>query len=121
MAEIIVCDYLTDSESQKLVDRLRGHRIQAVRLVMNASVRRIGGALYSVLVKESDLQSAGSIVREFKKQLKVQQNYDKLICPRCKSRPPKTGEKKNLGWFKKIISYGTTVMFCSTCGKEWYI
>ena len=119
MAEITICEYLTETESKDLLRRLKNVSIVCRRDVMNASLKRIG-LLYAVSVDERDVDRALIIVNHLKAALAKRRLEEQGTCPKCRSIPPVTRVRAKLTWFQRMYSMGTKAMECSKCGKQWY-
>lgn len=120
LKEIPILQYLGYEEARQLVELLKQNNINA-RMHYMTSGEGNDLDIHQVLINESDLNLASIIIQKFQKRIKADRIRSSLVCPKCKSVPPVTHVIKNVSFFRKLISFGTTIMECDKCRKIWYI
>lgn len=118
MSEITVYHFLDIDAAEELKSILNEHSIAAF---IKATPDDRTSSSYQVYINECDILKAEPIIDRYKKSLRSKQVVKKYTCTRCKAKAPHVEVVQNLSLTKRIFTFGTQVIRCNKCGKEWYI
>jgi hypothetical protein len=123
MSSLILAEYLDETESKTLGERLREADV-AVAIKRHGLPRFFGVEInYKVIVDAEDIDKAKPVFERFSAEVK-KNRADRIAlqtsrCPWCASKNIAQREKKDL--WQRFRFYGVAVWRCNDCGGGWYV
>ena len=123
MSSILLTEYLDESESKDLAEKLRAAGVTP--MVKRHGLPRFFGAEinFKIIIDQTDMEKAGPVFRQFQDdQNKARDDRKQLQttqCPWCSSTNICKRDKTSI--WEKFRFYGVDSWRCKECGGGWYL